>query len=247
MEVNPMIETPSAIPHPPAPLSREQILQTTSRCLRDFGYDATTIRKIAGMLGCAVGSIYRYFTDKRELLSLVTQQTLEPVAAMAQAGGESIEPSVRMYHQLVTHAPETYRLMFWLACPEPAGAPGMPAPGGAAAKLPAVVQQVIDGWSARLDPATARRVWAMLHGFVLLGRSAEETLAAVRTVTAAGETPAPLAGGEGPRESSDDAPRVVVVASEPGRAMPGRAAAGPQPAIRHAETAAPQTDDVCLL
>ena len=52
----------------PTHLSRDQILDATGRCLASRGYDATTIRTIAGVLDCAVGSIYRYFRDKRELL-----------------------------------------------------------------------------------------------------------------------------------------------------------------------------------
>ena len=169
-----MMEHP-IVPQASTQLSREQILQATSRCLSEFGYDATTIRRIAGLLDCAVGSIYRYFRDKRELLSIVTQQTLGPVAVMVEAGG-SFEQSVRLYHQLMTHAPETYRLMFWLAGPGPESA----TPATAAPRLPEVVQRIVDGWARQSgDGAVARRQWSVLHGYVLQGRDVEETLAAV--------------------------------------------------------------------
>src|SRR4051812_46315046 len=100
---------------PAVQLSREQILAATSQCLQKEGYDATTIRKIASLLNCAVGSIYRYFRDKHELLSIVTQQVLDPVVAATESGS-SMEGSVRLYHRIVTQSPESYRLMFWLAC-----------------------------------------------------------------------------------------------------------------------------------
>src|SRR5690606_26188179 len=99
-------------------LSREQIMQATMASLTEEGYDATTIRKIAGRLDCAVGSIYRYYKDKQELLSLVTQQVLAPVVIALDAG-ESFHHSVAHYHRIVTQHPETYRLMFWLACHDP--------------------------------------------------------------------------------------------------------------------------------
>jgi len=187
----------------PIQLSRAQILEVTSRCLHEFGYDATTIRKIAGMLGCAVGSIYRYFTDKRELLSAVTQQTLEPVAAIVEAGGP-FEQSVRMYHQLVTHAPETYRLMFWLAGPATDG----PA---TTQVLPTVVQKVVDGWAKQLGNADAARLsWSTLHGFVLLGRDAEETLRAVRDM-------------QGNGRASEAQAQVVITATAPPARQPAPA------------------------
>ena len=58
-------------------LGRRRILDATQRCLCQEGYDATTIRRIASQLGCAIGSIYRYFADKHEL----------PFALLADAGG----------------------------------------------------------------------------------------------------------------------------------------------------------------
>ena len=53
----------------PAVLSRGQILDATETCLAELGYDGTTIRAIAKRLDCAVGTIYRYFRDKRSLLT----------------------------------------------------------------------------------------------------------------------------------------------------------------------------------
>ncbi len=66
----PVEATPAAAPapsssSPSSPLSQDGILDATEACLQEHGYDGTTIRRIAGRLECAVGTIYRHFTDKR--------------------------------------------------------------------------------------------------------------------------------------------------------------------------------------
>jgi len=104
-------------------LSREQIMHVTARLLREAGYDKTTIRGIAKRLDCAVGSIYRYFADKRELLFAVAESALEPASALVEAGG-SVEQSAREYHRLAGRDPALYRLMFWLASVIEAGKAG---------------------------------------------------------------------------------------------------------------------------
>ncbi len=155
-------------------LSRQQILDATARCLREDGYDACTIRRIAGRLDCAVGSIYRYYRDKRDLLFTVTQAALEPAAALVEAGG-SVEVSARLYHDLVAADPSLYRLMFWLA----AVGDGPIALSGADA-LPRVIRRIITGWSHRLgDGDLATRCWLIVHGCVTLGISVDATLGKV--------------------------------------------------------------------
>ena len=190
----------------PVQLSRDQILRATSGCLHELGYDATTIRQIAGRLDCAVGSIYRYFKDKRELLSAVTQQTLEPVAAMVESG-QSIDATAQLYHRIAGHAPETYRLMFWLAC-EP----------GAATRLPPVVARIVDGWASQLGTVRALAFWSVLHGCVLMGRPFEDaqTLLSAQD-SAAGAKPSQT-------EAKQSEPRIVVTMTTPPAPAPESAA-----------------------
>ena len=97
-----------------ATLDRKRILDATDTILVDEGYDATTIRRIARELDCAVGSIYRYFTDKRDLLNAVTQRRLEPVAMRVELGSP-IEKTMQAYLDAAREQPEQYRLMYWLA------------------------------------------------------------------------------------------------------------------------------------
>ncbi|MEM9882750.1 MAG: TetR/AcrR family transcriptional regulator [Planctomycetota bacterium] len=160
-----------ATPRTPTQLSREQILDATAACLEDLGYDGTTIRRIAKQLDCAVGSIYRYFDDKRALLAAVIQRRFEPVLDRIEHGAPA-EASAGLYVEIARDQPELYRLMFWLASVgRNADAP----------TLPAVVQKVIERWARQHgDPAAAEALWARVHGAILLGRSIDDLHAAGR-------------------------------------------------------------------
>lgn len=161
-----------ASPSPTVALSRQVILDATARALAEVGYDGTTIRKIASLLNCAVGSIYRYFNDKRELLLAVAERRLEGAAAVMESGG-SFDQSVQLYIDAAIEEPQTYRLMFWLSSVGPTAS--------SQAELPAIVSSLIAGWGRRLgDAALAQRAWAVLHGSLMLGLPREQVLAAAR-------------------------------------------------------------------
>lgn len=165
--------TPQGRPARTVQLSREQILRITAESLLRQGYDKTTIRQIASMLDCAVGSIYRYFPDKRSLLAAVTQQILEPVAELLTGQTDSrntdsrnastvLDQSIALYVQRATAAPEVYRLMFWLASVGQTDAAAQP--------LPEVIGRIIDGWASLVgSKAGALRQWALVHGGLMLG------------------------------------------------------------------------------
>ena len=145
-------------------LGRERILAVTDDCLRAWGYDATTIRAIAGELPCAVGSIYRHFPDKRSLLRTVAERQLEPAARAAEDRESGpVTSSAALYHARASADPDRYRLMFWLAGTDPL------APSDA---LPETVRRVVEAWALRMnDRAAAERSWALIHGAVLLAHA----------------------------------------------------------------------------
>lgn len=161
---------------PNAQLSRSQILDATEECLIRKGYDGTTIRGIAAILGCAVGSIYRYFTDKRQLLDAVTQRRFRPVLEHVRAR-QKPHRTAMLYLQVATDQPQLYRLMFWL--------PSIEDRQNAAA-LPTIVQQIIDGWATQLGSIDAAEAfWCRLHGGLMLDKDIHELLE-----TATGNRPA---------------------------------------------------------
>jgi len=167
MEEKIISPTPTS-PVQAVPLSRQQILETTARCLTEEGYDATTIRRIAAKLDCAVGSIYRYFRDKRDLLDVVAQSALEPVALKVEAGAP-VESSARQYHKIASSDLAMYRLMFWVHTV------GATEPD--ADVQPQVIRRIIAGWTQRLgDESLARRSWMTLHGGITLGMSVDQVM-----------------------------------------------------------------------
>ncbi len=185
-----------------AQLDRQAILDATERCLLRKGYDGATIRHIAGELDCAVGSIYRYFADKRELLSVVTQATFEAVARGAESG-DALEQTLVDYHATGKRQVEVYALMFWLAaCP--AAHPGAEQGGDDQAALPDVVRRIITAWSGQLagGQQAAQRLWVAVHGAILLHQGPDAAIALLKrsqatstaSVSSGGE-PQAMAGG----------------------------------------------------
>ncbi len=162
-------------------LSRDQILDATAMCLQNFGYEATTIRRIALELGCAVGSIYRYFRDKQDLLYIVTQRSLEYVAQFAESGGP-INHCERLYLEQAQAAGPIYRLMFWMVCvvdgPQT----------DTTTQLPDVVNRILTAWGRQLGSIEQARLrWIGLHGHALLGTPAR-VLMARRSDTSTGSS-----------------------------------------------------------
>ncbi len=209
-------------PHTPAQLSRTQILEATFFCLREEGYEATTIRRIAKRLDCAIGSIYRYFKDKRDLLSAVTQELLQPVVVGLE-NGSPIDRSIGMYCRLATGDAEAYRLMFWLACKSQFDT-----------DLPEVVKAIIGHWGEQLgDESKAASLWAMLHGLIILNRPEDQILnqtlgqlgqlpaAPAEPVVAETQAAAPQAVTPAQEQQPQQTPEVVIM---PNLQMPNAAA-----------------------
>lgn len=156
-----MLASQQASDRPRPSLDRQQIFDATLACLNDHGYDGTTIRRIAGELGCAVGSIYRYFRDKRDLLVELGDRELSAVER-AHAAGAPIDATIAMYRRAADENSVLYRLMFWLAASDP---------DAADPPMPRSIAAIIAGWAQTLgDRDRAERMWAQLHGSIMLGK-----------------------------------------------------------------------------
>ncbi|MHC4995668.1 MAG: TetR/AcrR family transcriptional regulator [Planctomycetota bacterium] len=145
-------------------LSRDQILQATVECFAEKGYDGATIRAIAGRLGCAVGSIYRYFKDKHKLLLACAEGVIDPLVEALADPAETVEVSMQRYRQQAQAYRELYHLLFWLASIDGDGATGLPRP----------IEDLINAWGQRLDGRDqAERLWIDLHGQIIFGRAGD--------------------------------------------------------------------------
>lgn len=246
-------------------LSRDRILDATLRNLREQGYDATTIRRIASRLDCAIGSIYRYFKDKHELLLAVTERIIEPIAEAIDAG-QPFEQTIDLYTQTAGADRQAYGLMFWLvrsqAVPDNQTEPQSET---ADAALPAVVSRIIDGWARQLgDTRTALRCWAMLHGSIVAGLDSaairdeltavigqstteEREDVAMAQIVSLLRRPAQHADTIAPQGEAATSPAPQAVASVPTQVAPSaELTPPPKPGV----TVPPEyhaDDDVCLL
>ncbi len=161
-------------------LSREHVLEATEACFDRAGYDGTTIRAIAKQLGCAVGSLYRYFNDKRALLTAMAEQKLAPVIEQLETPQADFTRSLELYLDQVDQNPEAYRLLFWLAAVQQPRSPSPPEP----------VRQVIDHWANLLgDQSLAAKRWALMHGLIMLDQSAELIIDAVNRLNYGSSSP----------------------------------------------------------
>ncbi len=171
------VEQPAETKSPTAPLTtgpvslnRDVILDATEHCLTQAGYDGTTVRTIAKRLGCAVGSIYRHFADKRDLLSAVADRHMQPVATLA-AGSADLKAVCHAYLDAARAKPQVYHLLFWLASvrDEPA--------------VPQAVDQVIASLTERLGSAQHAAVaWSLLHGAATVGGEASLVAQAINAL-----------------------------------------------------------------
>ncbi len=69
--------------------SREAVLEAAIYCFEAHGYDETTTALIAERAGIAVGTLYSYFRDKREILLELLDST---VAVLASEIIETLDP-----------------------------------------------------------------------------------------------------------------------------------------------------------
>jgi AcrR family transcriptional regulator len=241
-------------------LGRQRILDATMHCLCEQGYDATTIRRIAGRLDCAVGSIYRYFADKHALLLAVTERLFEPVVEALDAGA-TFAQSVELYAQLALQDAQAYRLMFWLSSNGSAGKTHATAettspPSSPGSALPQVVATVVDGWARHLaDRQRALQCWAIAHGSIIAGLDLQAVCQSVCN----------LAAGQAMDHEGNAMAQIVTLLRDPPHRAEHRQPQPPPPealaaspeAIEQliAPTLAPQSiapvedddDDVCLL
>ncbi len=69
---------------------RTQVLQAAKRCFRTFGFQASTVDRIAAEAQVSVGLLYRFFDSKSEIIKAII---LEDAEAQLEQAGIAIESS----------------------------------------------------------------------------------------------------------------------------------------------------------
>jgi AcrR family transcriptional regulator len=167
---------------------RELILGAALRIIRDEGFAALTMRKIAEAIEYSPATIYLHFASRDDIaLALVADGFRKLVAHMAPALREEdplarIEAIGRCYLDFAQREPETYRLIFMederFASPIMLALKGSSDNAGdtAFSFLLDTVGELIDrGIYRPLNPhAVAALLWSSLHGIAALKLSCSQ-------------------------------------------------------------------------
>ncbi len=161
--------------------TREGIFRAAAGLLDEAGYVAFSLRKLAARIGYTPTTIYRYFSDKDELVSAVMLEGYSAfTSALRAAADRADDPFARIdalgsaYVEFGLAHPVMYRVLFmqrpdiWLRMPPERVAATC---GSDAFQLvvEAVQQAVATGRSRTTHVESASlALWALMHGIVSL-------------------------------------------------------------------------------
>ena len=160
---------------------RGEILAATKRLFWEKGFERTTMRGIATVVGISPTALYVYFADKEAILRAIAKQTFEDLLACLEvsqrAGASTLDrfrAGLRAYVAFGRSRPDEYRLSFSTKMIGSSGAGRVCEPNEAGGALFASLEDGIarltqDGTLAPGPPhLAAEAVWACLHGVTLL-------------------------------------------------------------------------------
>ncbi len=102
---------------------RQEILNTAKAVFTLYGYEATSIRKIASEIGFSPTAIYIYYKDKNDILFALHKEGFKLLSScfsiLNNVGSpfERLKAMVRMYVQFALENTDYYELMFILKDP----------------------------------------------------------------------------------------------------------------------------------
>lgn len=155
---------------------RARICAAAEDLFAQHGVDGVSMRQIAGALGCSQTALYRYYTDKDEILAAVRTSAFHRFAESleaVQSGRDAREDARaigRAYLQFAQQEPAAYSLMFDLGQPDPSRYPQLVAAIRRTQACAApYVQTMIDQGIIHGDAEELGHFfWAAAHGLVSL-------------------------------------------------------------------------------
>ncbi|KZM51508.1 TetR/AcrR family transcriptional regulator [Labrenzia sp. OB1] len=77
--------------------TRRRVLEAAASIMSELGIDSVQIREVASRAGCSVGSVYKHFDDRDELIIAVNARTLAEIrAALTEATAGETVPLIRL-------------------------------------------------------------------------------------------------------------------------------------------------------
>ncbi|WP_281546337.1 TetR/AcrR family transcriptional regulator [Grimontia sp. SpTr1] len=83
---------------------KTQILEATERLLAQHGFDRLSMQMVAKEAGVAAGTIYRYFSDKNDLLSQLRNHVVQQCATKMLEGHDADKPLKQQFVTLWLNA-----------------------------------------------------------------------------------------------------------------------------------------------
>lgn len=99
-------------------MRRSEILEQAEKIFSAKGFHETTMAEIADASGFSIGSLYRFFSGKEELYSVMVMEKVQlmyaeiaEAASRQQANGDKIKALVVSHFEYVEHHIDFYRLL----------------------------------------------------------------------------------------------------------------------------------------
>ncbi|MBL1076627.1 TetR/AcrR family transcriptional regulator [Nocardia sp. 2] len=165
---------------------RTELIEAAIRLLEQDGPEALQTRRVAAAAGASTMTVYTHFGGMTGLLDAVAAEAFSRFGAALGAAAFTDDPVAdffvmgRAYREYALANPQRYRLMFGLTAPG-AGKPGYvmdlttETPDDAVGAdtfghAITAAERMIAGGHIRSDPPrqVAARLWALLHGAILL-------------------------------------------------------------------------------
>jgi AcrR family transcriptional regulator len=159
---------------------QQQILTVSSQLFQEEGYEKTTLRKIAAVIGCNPATIYNYYGNKEAIFFALQEQAFtqfyeafEDIRESNIKGFQKLRKMGRKYVDFGLNHPNLYELMFILKPPMQA-AEALDPEWNIGAKnydlLKEAVAECIEEGSIRIQDieSGAFMIWSMVHGLVTL-------------------------------------------------------------------------------
>ncbi|HET8589658.1 MAG TPA: TetR/AcrR family transcriptional regulator [Nakamurella sp.] len=142
--------------------ARTAILDAARELAQQEGWDAVSMRRLAGRIGYSTNYAYRYFSGRDDILLALVTDGFTRLAEAMRAAGPSLHAAAAAYLDFALAEPDLYQIMYGLG--------GVHVPAADTVTQGNAVGRVIADLLETEDPNDDRvvRIWATAHGLLAL-------------------------------------------------------------------------------